>query len=437
MTATHTASGTQNSKTMQDYFTHCQDCHADLSSHDAFSQGVPHATFARMRREDPMAWSDSSDGSKGFWSITRLEDILAYNKQFDLLSSARGIRMEDQSEEEYLARRTFQETDPPEHRQTRALVNKAFSRPVVAHYEGLIRELATEILETAFASDEFDAVDAIARRLPMRMLARIIGVPDSDGEWLVAKGDELIANTDPNYTNFVVDQVDTEEFRLMPFRSPAGLELFDYAKKHLKHLQEKGETDNVLSMILQPTKTGTVMTETDFRNFFCLLVAAGNDTTRYSIASSIKAIANFPQLFQQLKEADDSIYETAVDELVRWASPTMHFRRTATRDFELHGKQVREGDKVVLWFVAGNRDETAIDDPYTIDLTRSPNRYVAFGQGGPHVCLGMWLARLEVKVVMQEITKMLQGLEQSGEHKYLRSNFIGGIRYLPVRIKRA
>jgi len=163
-------------------------------------------------------------------------------------------------------------------------------------------------------------------------------------------------------------------------------------------------------------------------------VAAGNDTTRYSIAASLYALANRPALLAELKNGDAQLWETAPDEFIRWASPTMHFRRTATRDFELHGRQVKAGDKVLLWFVSANRDETAFDDPFELNLKRTPNRHVAFGQGGPHVCLGMWLARLEVKILLQELVKRIGTIEQTGPHEFLRSNFIGGIKRLPVRI---
>jgi cytochrome P450 len=165
-----------------------------------------------------------------------------------------------------------------------------------------------------------------------------------------------------------------------------------------------------------------------------LLVAAGNDTTRYSIAASLFALANRPQLMEQLRNGGPAIWETAPDEFIRWASPTMHFRRTATREFELHGKTVKEGDKVILWFVSGNRDEEAFADPFEIDVARTPNRHIAFGQGGPHVCLGMWLARLEVRILLQEFVKRVKVLEQAGPHEFLRSNFIGGIKRLPVRV---
>ncbi|WP_119302840.1 cytochrome P450 [Dongia deserti] len=407
--------------------------HADLSSHDSFLAGAPHNTFARMRREEPLAWNEMT-GGKGFWSVTRHADVLELNRNYELLSSARGIRMEDQTHEEYMARRTFQETDPPEHSRTRVLVSKAFSKPVVAQFEGQIRAICDSILDDVIARGAFDAVKDVARQLPMRMLGQIIGVPEADLDWLVEKGDQLIANTDPEFTEHVLDKADTDAYRLMPFRSPAGAELFDYAKALMRDKEQRGDTSGVLHLILQPDSHGNVISEIEFRNFFCLLVAAGNDTTRYSIAASLYALANRPELATELKDGDAQIWETAPDELIRWASPTMHFRRTATRDFEMHGKRVRAGDKVLLWFVSANRDETAFDKPFEINLRRSPNRHVAFGQGGPHVCLGMWLARLEVRILLQELVKRIARVEQTGPHEFLRSNFIGGIKRLPVRI---
>lgn len=414
-------------------FTPIDDGHADLSSHDSFVRGAPHNTFARLRREDPLAWCDYK-GGQGFWSVTRHHDILELNRDSKLLSSARGIRMEDQTYEEYLARRTFQETDPPEHTRTRVLVAKAFSQPVIAQFAEQIRKLCDDILDTALAKGSFDATKEIARQLPMRMLGQILGTPDEDLDWLVEKGDQLIANTDPEFTKHVLDQVDTEAYRLMPFRSPAGAELYEYAKKLMADKQARGDTKGVLHLILQPDSHGNVISELEFRNFFCLLVAAGNDTTRYSIAASLFALANRPALMEQLRNGGPSIWETAPDEFIRWASPTMHFRRTATRDFELHGKTVREGDKVLLWFVSGNRDDEAFESPLEIDLARTPNRHIAFGQGGPHICLGMWLARLEVRILLQEFVKRVKVLEQAGPHEFLRSNFIGGIKRLPVKV---
>jgi cytochrome P450 len=416
-------------------FAPADDGQADLSSHDSFLAGAPHNTFARLRHEDPLAWC-AYKGGKGFWSVTRYEDILALNRNYELMSSAHGIRMEDQTHEEYLARRTFQETDPPEHSRTRVLVSKAFSKPVVGLFEQQIRSLCDSILDAALAKGCFDAVSEIARQLPMRMLGQILGTPEEDLDWLVERGDELIANTDPEFTDHVLDQADTEAFRLMPFRSPAGAELYGYAEKLMAEKNRRGDTRGVLHLILQPDAHGDVISQTEFRNFFCLLVAAGNDTTRYSIAASLHALANRPALLTELRTAGPEIWETVPDELIRWASPTMHFRRTATRDFEMHGKRVRAGDKVLLWFISGNRDEAAFANPFEIDLRRTPNRHLAFGQGGPHVCLGMWLARLEVKVLMQEFVKRVAAIKQTGPHKYLRSNFIGGIKRLPVRIRR-
>jgi cytochrome P450 len=408
------------------------DCE-DLSSYDAFNSGAPFVTFAKMRTESPMHWCEEKDG-RGFWSVTRHKDILELNKNFKLLTSSKGIRIEDQSEEEYEARKTFQETDPPHHTHTRMLLHKAFSYAAIADFEEQIRDITAELIDNVLKQGEFDATKEIACQLPMRMLARILGVPKEDTQWLVEKGDALISNTDPDYTDFVVDKVDTDEYRMLPFRSPAAVELFDYANKLLDRIKA-GEDVGVLSSILQPNKNGEVISDGEFRNFFCLAVAAGNDTTRYSIAASIHALANQPELLQSLKDNLDNkeFFVSATDEMIRWASPTTHFRRTATEDFEFHGQQIKAGDKVVLWFLSGNRDETVFDKPNEINLTRKPNKFMSFGQGGPHVCLGMFLAKLEVRVVLEELAKRVKTIEQTEQHSYLRSNFILGLKQLPLK----
>lgn len=415
-------------------WTPTDDGFADLSSHDTFEQGAPHNTFKRLRDEDPVSWTDYADG-ENYWSITRHADMMEMNRNTSVFSSARGIRMEDQSYEEYLARRTFQETDAPEHMRTRIKVAKAFSKPVIAKFDEEIGLLCDEILEEALSVDSFDATKTIARQLPMRMLGRILGLPEKDLSWLVEKGDALIANTDPDFTDHVLDKMKTDEFRMMPFNSPAGAELFLYAKDLMKQKEAAGDTEGVLHMILQPDKDGNTITEEEFRNFFCLLVAAGNDTTRYSIAAGIQAMCHQPELLAQMQTGD--IWSTAPDEIIRWATPALYFRRTAMQDYEAHGKTIREGDKVLFWWSSGNRDETAFDAPMRVNLARENNRHVSFGQGGPHVCLGMWLARLEVRVLFQKLAKRLSKIEADGEHKFLRSNFVGGIKSLPVRIKRA
>jgi len=413
-------------------WTPTDDGHADLTLHDSFVAGPPHNTFARLRRDDPVHWTPYADGA-GFWSITRHADILALNGQTGLLSSAQGIRIEDQTPEEVIARRTFQETDGTEHMGTRIKVARAFSKNVIAGFEDQIRTLCREILDIALAQGSFDATKMIARELPMRMLGRILGTPDTDLPWLVEKGDALIANTDPDFTDHVLDRMTTDEFRLMPFNSPAGAELYAYAKDLMAHKNAAGDTEGILHLILQPGPDGSVISDAEFRNFFCLLVAAGNDTTRYSIAAGIQAMCHQPELLGQMQGGQ--VWDTAADEIIRWATPALYFRRTATADFTLHDKQIRAGDKVVYWFASGNRDAGAFADPMRVDLARRPNKHLAFGQGGPHVCLGMWLARLEVRVLFEELSRRITAITPSGPQQFLRSNFVGGIKSLPVTVQ--
>ncbi len=400
----------------------------NLADHDSFVDGVPHGTFAQMRRAAPLHWTPDFGADRGFWSLTRYTDIMAAQKDPQTFSSAQGIRIEDQSRAEYLARRTFQETDPPEHTATRRVVNPAFAKPVMARFEPLIRTLARDIVQQALDHAEFDGVEHIAKRLPMLMLGRILGVPDADLDWLVERGDALIGNTDPEFTATVIDKVNTDAYAMMPFRSPAGVELYDYAEQILNGAREVDEA-GILARVLRADQ-GAIAGQ-EFKNFFCLLVAAGNDTTRYSIAMALWLLTQQSGLLEQLQSG--RVWDTCADEFIRLAAPTLHFRRTATRDVEMHGQTIKAGDKVLMWFVSGSRDETVFADPDTAHPDRSPNRHLAFGQGGPHVCLGMWLAKLELKVVLQELAARVSGLEATSAPTWTRSNFICGVKSLTLR----
>ena len=402
----------------------------DLSDHDSFANGVPHKTFERIRNEDPVFWTKEKNG-RGFWSITKHADILKINRDNKVFSSAQGIRIEDQTEEEYLARRTFQETDPPEHRITRMMLAPAFSQKAIANYETMVRELAYDIVKNALSANEFDAVEKIAKQLPMMMLGRILGLPDSDLEWLVLKGDALIGNSDPEFTDHIVDKLDSDQYRFMPFRSPAALELYDYAEKILNQNININK-DGVLSKVLNANSTENVMEPHEFKNFFCLLIAAGNDTTRYSIAMSLYQLSLDNTLIKGLKT--NNHWDTCSDEFIRLASPTMYFRRTATSDINFGGKNIKKGDKVILWFVSGNRDKDVFQDPHNPIISRSPNPHISFGQGGVHFCLGIWLARMEVRILLEELIKKIDYIKPLSEPTWTRSNFICGVKSLKVKV---
>ncbi len=404
---------------------------ADITSHDAYTNGVPHATFTRLRNEDPVHWTEESDGS-GFWSILRYDDAIAVSRDVETFTSTGGIRLEEMADDELEARKTMMELDPPDHTRYRRLVSKGFTRRSVESYEDAIRQLAVEVIEAALVDDEFDFVKAIAEQLPMRMLGRMLGTSDEDGHKLVAWGDALLGNTDPDFTDFPVDLTDTEQFRMVPFRSPASIQIFQYAQTQAE--QRRGcPTDDVISQLLAPAKDGVPLTDHEFNNFFTLIVAAGNDTTRYTLTHALWSLMNHPQLWDAWK-ANPDLTDTAVEEVLRTSSVTMHFRRTATRNIEMRGKKIKEGDKVVLWFNSANHDADRFENPFRYDLARAENDHMTFGRNGPHLCLGAWLARMEVRLVFEELFKRVDRFEPAGPVDRLRSNFIAGIKHLPVKV---
>jgi hypothetical protein len=409
---------------------------ADITDPDVYTNGVPYATFERLRDHDPVSWWDEHDGGAGFWAVTRYDDLLHVSRNVETFSSAQGITLEEMDPDDFAARRNMLEYDPPAHTRYRRLVSKPFSRREVYAYENGIRLLARSVVDEALAggSATIDFVDRIAKQLPMRMLGRLLGVPDDDGPWLVERGDALLGNFDPEFTEHPLGLTDTDEFKAIPFRSPAALDLYRYAEQQAAQ-RRSHPTDDVITDLLAPTIEGDQLTEQEFKNFFVLLVSAGNDTTRYTMAAGMKALIEHPDQLAELRDSignDPALMDSAVEEILRWATVTMHFRRTATIDTELAGRRIAAGQKVVIWFVSADYDRTKFAEPYRFDIRRSPNDHVAFGRMSPHLCLGSQLARMELKVLFEELLPRLADARIAGPIDRLRSNFISGMKRLPV-----
>lgn len=404
----------------------------DLVEPDNYVAGVPFEWFDRLRNDHPVVWHPERSPNKGFWAVTRYDDLAAVHMDWQTFSSEVGaVGLEELDPEQLQVRNSMLEMDPPRHTQLRAICSKKFSARGVGKYEDWIRDVATQVLDRALPEGEFDFVSEISRELPIRFLCSIFTVPQGDAPKLIAWGDQMIANQDPELSRLVVDREDTEAYRLLPFRSPTALDVWAYADEQ-RDLRRAEPTDDVIDALTVAQSEG-ILSEEDYHNYFSLLMIAGNETTRHTITSGMLALLEHPDQLKLLQE-DPSLISTATEEILRWASPVMHFRRTATRDVELGGQSIKAGDKVVTWYISANRDESVFPDPYRFDVTRTPNDHVVFGPGGPHFCLGAHLARLETKILFQELLPRLASIELKGPVQRLRSNFVNGIKRMPVKV---
>jgi cytochrome P450 len=406
----------------------------DLESPDSYVEAVPWEWFDRLRREAPVVWHPEPEPNRGFWAITRYDDLTKVHMDWETYSSQLGaVALEELDEEQLRIRQSMLETDPPRHTELRKICSKRLSARAVGQFEDWIRDVARRVLDQALATDEpFDFVANISRELPIRFLCSIFTVPQEDAPQLISWGDQMIANQDPELARVQVGVEDTEAYRLLPFRSPAALEVFEYADRQ-RELRTAEPADDILQALTIAQAEG-ILSEQDFHNYFGVLMIAGNETTRHTITAGMKALIEHPDERAFLTENPDAM-TVATEEILRWATPVMHFRRTATRDVELRGQPIKAGDKVVTWYVSANRDEEAFEDPYTFDVTRSPNEHVTFGPGGPHFCLGAHLARLETKILFQELLPRLKSIELAGPIERVRSNFVNGIKRMPVRVE--
>jgi cytochrome P450 len=405
----------------------------DLVDPDNYVEGIPHEWFTYLRKEAPVSWQREPAPNRGFWAVTRYDDLVEVHRNWQTFSSELGaVSLEELDDEQLEIRKTMIDTDPPRHSALRAICTKRFSARGVGRYEDFIRDVARGVLDRALEREEFDFVGAISRELPIRFLCSIFTVPQDDADRLIRWGDRMIANQDPELSDAVVDRIDTEEYRMLPFRSPAALEVFEYADRQ-RELRMREPADDVINALTVAQAEG-LLSEQDFRNYFSLLMIAGNETTRHTISHGMLALMEHPSQMELLQKEPSRI-SVATEEILRWATPVMHFRRTATRDVELGGQRIADGDKVVTWYISANFDDAAFEDPFRFDVTREPNYQVSFGPGGPHFCLGAHLARLETKILFQELLPRIRSIEPAGPVERVRSNFVNGIKRMPVRVR--
>jgi cytochrome P450 len=407
----------------------------DLSDLDVFERNGAWPLFDVLRDQEPLHWNPEPSPNHGFWALTRHADVAAVTRDEETFSSeVGGANLEELDEEQIEVRKSMLETDGARHWALRRLLQHQFTPRGLVGYEAFLRGLTRTTIDAALAKGEFDFVKEVSADFPIRVLARMLDVPDERTGQLIEWGNRMVGNSDPDYADVLADSAESEEFRLLPFRSPAALEVFEYGFELAAQRKGKDGDDLVSKLVNQVPEDGLPLSERDFRNYFLLLVVAGNETTRHAISHSMKALIDHPDQLALLQAEPERI-PGAVEELLRWASPIYHFRRTATRDVEMYDKTIKAGDKVVVWFASGNRDDRVFDDPYRFDVTRTRVDHVTFGKGGPHFCLGNQLARMEIRIMFEELLPRLTGgIALTGDVTRVRSNFVNGIKKFPVKV---
>ena len=405
----------------------------NLSNLDLFESGAPWPIFTEFRETVPLHWSDEESPNHGFWSVTRYHDIVRVLRDPETFTSERFTNLEEVDAEQEEARRSLLETDGSRHRALRRLLQGQFTPAAVAHYETFLRGLTATTLDNAFAKEEFDFVHEVASDFPINVLAKLLDVPVEDNKKLIDWGNRMIGFDDPEHADVLISNPESEKYRLVPFRSPAALELFAYGDALAKERRGKNGTDLVSVLVNGDMSDGLALSERDFHTNFLLLVVAGNETTRHTISHTMINLIKHPEQLRMLQENPELI-PWAVEEFLRFASPVYHFRRTVTNDVELHGQTIKSGEKIVTWFASGNRDSQIFENADKFDVTRNPNEHMTFGRGGPHMCLGNALARIELRVMFEDLISRIDSMELTGSVDYLRSNFVHGIKRMPVRV---
>lgn len=399
----------------------------DLLDVANYAGAQPHDQFTWLRENDPVHWHDEPDGP-GFWAVTRYDDVSAVGRDSQTYSSTPTIMIRDSTTPDDGVHEMMLTADPPLHTRMRRLVNREFTPRATARMQGQIDGVASQILDAVLAdgSTQCDLVTDIAGAMPSFVIADMLGIPQADGLKLYHHTEALHSSTE-----VVGHEAQEAAFAAM----------YTYAAKTFANkTAEPG--DDLASLIASSELDGRPCDEMDFFLWFLLLVDAGGDTTRNLVGGGMHALFEHPDQLSLLRDAigagdPDDVMTTAIEELLRWVSPVIYMRRTATQPTELAGHAIADGDKVVMFYGAANRDPAHFDEPERLDLLRTPNRHTAFGGGGPHFCLGAHLARIEISAIMRELLTRLGDLAPAGQATWMDSNFIFGPTSLPVSFRAA
>jgi cytochrome P450 len=397
----------------------------NLIDPDGFLHGFPHETWRRLRAQQPVYWQDPWRYYPGFWAITRAEDIIRISRDPRTFISGRGITAGDNSAQPDPAAGhgvMMITTDPPRHVRLRRLVNKGFTPRMVGRLEPHVRAIVDGIIDRVAPLGACDFVTDVAAQLPLAVICDMMGVPQADWQRMFELTNQTLGADDPEYQTAEGNAEETS------FR--ARMEMFQYFAGLVGQRRHERQED-LLSVLAGAEVDGERLTDEEILWFCFLLIVAGNETTRNATSGGMLALVEHPVQRAKL-QADPSLLPGAIEEILRWTSPVMHMARVATRDVELGGQLIKANQKLVLWYPSANRDEAVFKDPDVFDIQRSPNDHLAFGIG-EHFCLGAGLARLELRVMFEQLLRRLPDLELAGPVERLRSNFIGGIKHIPVR----
>ena len=383
------------------------------------------AAFAKLRAERPVFFSAEGlfpgfPQGPGFWSVTRYADLQRVSRNPQIFVSGQGSNIVDMPIELAEFFGSMISMDAPRHTKLRLLVNKGFTPRMVRGVEEIVRRKAREIVDAVAERGECEFVNDVAAALPLAIICDMMGIPSSDYGRILELTNVILGVGDPEYG---------ATFETL---MAAAMELSQYAQT-LGRERLDAPREDITSTLMHAEVDGQRLTTDEFASFFILLVVAGNETTRNAISHGLKLLTDHPDERRKLLENFDRVIPTAVEEIVRVATPVIHFRRTAVEDTELGGVAVKAGDKVVMWYNSANRDEAVFPDPWRFDVTREPNDHVGFGGGGPHFCLGANLARREIAVMFDELFRRLPDIQAAGAPDMLLSGFIHGIKRLPAR----